>query len=118
MDGFGGDCFEKELQALTNRLVVHETIMMNDLLSRLPLRVLTTMALPFELAYTPRPLFHCHGRTHNISLSLSQPWEPTLMRSVTRVTPVGVEEVMESKPYGIEVSLMVVTIPFRHGFAA
>jgi hypothetical protein len=40
------------------------------------------------------------------------------MRNVTRVTPLGFEQVMESKPYGIEVSLIVVTIPFRHDFAA
>jgi hypothetical protein len=33
------------------------------------------------------------------------------MRNPTRVTPIALEEVMESKPYGIEVSLIVVVVP-------
>lgn len=31
-----------------------------------------------------------------------------MMKGLTRVTPLGVEEVMESKPYGMEVSLIMV----------
>jgi hypothetical protein len=51
--------------------------------------------------------------THSMafSLSYSQPWEPYGTRNPTRVTPVAVEEIMESKPYGIEVSLIVVVVP-------
>ena len=70
--GFGGDCFGKELQMSTNWLVVHEAIMMNDMLSHLPLRVLTTMALPLSLHNTPStvvPLSLTYSQHFSVALA-------------------------------------------------
>lgn len=64
------------------------------------------------------PLLLCHEFHSQNVIFLTQPWESAGngMRGLTRVTPVGIEEVMESKPYGIEVSLVMVAtvaeVPF------
>lgn len=39
----------------------------------------------------------------------------TPLQTFQQVTMGGIEEVMESKPYGIEVSPTFVAIPFLHG---
>lgn len=91
---------------------------MQSIIHGYSLRIVLESTILLHTFHATRPrrrdaLFFTHHVTHFLHLSL-QPWEHSgkPFKGFARVTPVSVEEMMESEPFGLEVSVMVALAVF------